>query len=71
MPDIPAFSERGDYYKKHNLSLQEVFSKPVHEDFLFEHIVEALEESQKNKRSFNFIKRRNHYFIYFINSVDN
>ncbi|VAW79713.1 hypothetical protein MNBD_GAMMA12-3282, partial [hydrothermal vent metagenome] len=29
VPDIPAFSERSNYYKKHNLSLQEVFSKPV------------------------------------------
>ncbi|VAW73530.1 hypothetical protein MNBD_GAMMA12-2183, partial [hydrothermal vent metagenome] len=47
VPDIPAFSERSNYYKKHNLSLQEVFSKPVNEDFLLAHIVEELEESQK------------------------
>ncbi|VAW73535.1 hypothetical protein MNBD_GAMMA12-2185 [hydrothermal vent metagenome] len=71
VPDIPAFSKRSNYYKKHNLSLQEVFSKPVHEDFLYAHIIEELEESQKNKRSFDFIKRRDRRFIYLTNSVDN
>ena len=47
LPDIPAFSKRSNYYKKHNLSLREVFSKPVHENFLSAHLGEELEEPQK------------------------